>query len=91
MGPKALIGAALGGAVALILVLTNPSLADFSSRMNSQEGFLSQFTCQGVETGNYVVFSRYEYRCMTFTHKYVGVFGNYYRVDSKQDPAQAQN
>jgi len=74
----------IAGSVAvasLILVFTNPSLADFKERMGSQAGFVAQFTCQPAQTGNYLVFSRYEYRCMEYTGKYVGVLGNYYQLN----------
>jgi len=81
MASKALIGGVILGAAALVLIVTNPSLTDFSARMGSESGFVAQMTCKGVETGNYVVFSRYEYRCMTSSAKYVGVLGNYYRLD----------
>jgi len=66
---------------ALVLVLTNPSLGDFKERMDSQAGLVAHFTCQPAETGNYLVFSRYEYRCLESTGKYVGVLGNYYQLN----------
>jgi hypothetical protein len=80
MASKATIGGVVLAAAGLVLVVTNPSLADFSTRMGSEQGFIAQMTCKGVETGNYVVFSRYEYRCMTTSSKYVGVLGNYYHL-----------
>ncbi|HUO98374.1 MAG TPA: hypothetical protein VMU01_06880 [Rhizomicrobium sp.] len=80
MASKVMIGGLVAAAAALVLVVTNPSLADFSTRMDSQAGFIGRMTCKGVETGNYVVFSRYEYRCMTTSAKYVGVLGNYYEL-----------
>jgi len=86
MASKALIGGVILGAAALVLIVSNPSLTDFSARMGSESGFVAQMTCKGVETGNYVVFSRYEYRCMTSSTKYVGVLGNYYRLE---DTAQS--
>jgi tricorn protease-like protein len=89
MASKALIGGIVAGAIGLVLVVTNPSLADFSARMDAENGFLSHLTCRGVETGNYVLFSRYEYQCMTETKKYVGVLGNYFRLDSKPDANQS--
>jgi hypothetical protein len=87
MASKALIGGLALGAAALVLVVTNPSLTDFSARMDSESNLLSRMTCKGVETGNYVVFSRYEYRCMTTSTKYVGVLGNYYKL-SEDEAAQ---
>jgi hypothetical protein len=49
---------------------------------------VARFTCQPTETGNYLVFSRFEYRCLESTGKYVGVLGNYYQLD-KNGPAQS--
>jgi hypothetical protein len=89
MASNALIGGLVGVAAGLVLVVTNPSLADFSARMDSQADIISRFSCKGVETGNYVLFSRYEYRCMTTSEKYVGVLGNYFRVDGKGDSSQS--
>jgi len=86
---KTAIAALCAAAVGLILIVTNPSQADFSARMNAKEGFFSQFTCKGVETGNYVLFSRYEYRCVTKSEKYVGVLGNYIELGGKKDDGQS--
>ena len=80
MASKSSVIAGVVAVAGLILVFTNPSLADFSTRLGSEQGFIAQMTCKGVETGNYVVFSRYEYRCITTSSKYVGVLGNYYRL-----------
>ena len=81
MASKALIGGVILAAAGLVLVVTNPSLADFTARMGSEAGFISRMTCSPVETGNYVVFSQYEYRCLSATSKYVGVLGNYYQTN----------
>lgn len=62
---------------ALVLLLTNPSLTDFKAQRTAEDG-VTGITCNAVQTGNYVVFSQYEYRCMMSTKKYVGVLGNYY-------------
>ena len=88
MASKALIGGGILVAAALVPAATNPSLADFTARQGADAGLLARMTCSPVETANYVVFSRYEYRCMTTTDKYVGVLGNYYQIDAKgQDNA----
>lgn len=78
------IGAVVLGISAVMLTITNPSLADFKAQRASQDGLMG-LTCNAVETKNYVVFSRYEYRCMMSTTQYVGVLGNYYQLkDDKQ-------
>jgi hypothetical protein len=79
------IGGAVLGVFALVGVMTNPSLTDFKAQRASQDG-ITGVTCNSVETSNYVVFSRYEYRCMMSTTKYVGAFGNYYELkDAKAE------
>ena len=88
MTSKSSVIAGVVAVASLILVFTNPSLADFKERMGSQAGLVARFTCQPYETGNYLVFSRYEYRCLETTGKYVGVLGNYYQLD-KNEPAQS--
>jgi hypothetical protein len=86
MAHKALtIGGAILGAAALVSVITNPNLTDFKAQRAAEDG-VTGITCNSVETSNYVVFSRYEYRCMMSTTKYVGAFGNYYPL---QDDAKA--
>lgn len=77
-------GIVLGGA-ALVLLLTNPSLAEFKAQRNAEDG-VTGITCSSVQTGNYVMFSQYEYRCMMSTKRYVGILGNYYEMDQ---PKQA--
>ena len=78
MARKALaISGAFLGVAALVSVITNPSLTDFKTQRAAENG-LSGLTCNAVETANYVVYSRYEYRCILSTTKYVGAFGNYY-------------
>ena len=84
MANKALIGVLVAAAAGLVLVITNPSLADFTARVDSESGMLARMTCKPVETGNYVLFSRYEYRCLSSTDKYVGVLGNYYKTGKDQ-------
>ena len=90
MASKSSIVAGVVAVAGLVLVFTNPSLADFRERMGSQAGLVERFTCQPAETGNYLVFSRYEYRCLATTGKYVGVLGNYYQLD-KGEAAAAQS
>lgn len=80
MASKAVLsGAALLGVAALVSVMTNPSLTDFKAQRAAEDGLMG-VTCNSVETSNYVVFSRYEYRCWTSTRKYVGAFGNYFEM-----------
>lgn len=82
MASKALtIGGIAVGCAALVLLLTNPSLTDFKAQRAAEDG-VRGITCNPVQTGNYVVFSQYEYRCMMSTKKYVGVLGNYYELDA---------
>ncbi len=82
MASKALtIGGIAVACAALVLLLTNPSLTDFKAQRAAEDG-VSGITCNPVQTGNYVVFSQYEYRCMMSTKKYVGVLGNYYQLDA---------
>lgn len=81
MASRALtIGGIAVAGTALVLLLTNPSLADFKAQRAAEDG-VTGITCASIETDNYVVFSRYEYRCMMSTKKYVGVLGNYYELD----------
>jgi hypothetical protein len=88
MAHKALvIGGAAVGAIALVAIVTNPSLANFKDQRAAEDG-LTGITCVSVQTGNYVVYSRYEYRCMMSTTKFVGAFGNYYQIkDDAKQPA----
>lgn len=85
MASKALIiGGAVVGLAALVSIITNPNLTDFRAQRAAEDG-MTGITCNAVQTSNYVVFSRYEYRCMMSTTKYVGAFGNYYQLsDAKQ-------
>ena len=85
MANKALvIGGAVVGVIALVSIITNPSLANFKDQRAAEDG-VTGITCVSVQSGNYVVFSRYEYRCITTSSKYVGVLGNYYHLgDSAQ-------
>lgn len=84
MASRTSIAAGVVAVAGLVLVFTDPSLADFKERMGSQAGLVAQFTCQPAQTGNYLVFSRYEYRCLEYTGKYVGVLGNYYQLDKNE-------
>lgn len=86
MASKALkIGGIVITGAALAMLLTNPSLTDFKAQRAAEDG-ITGVTCASVETSNFVVFSRYEYRCMMSTKKYVGVLGSYYELD-KDDQA----
>ena len=82
-----IIGGALVGVAALVSIITNPNLADFKAQRAAEDG-VSGITCNAVRTSNYVVFSRYEYRCVLSTTKFVGAFGNYYQIkDDAKEPA----
>jgi len=81
------IGGVVVGVIALVSIITNPSLANFKDQRAAEDG-VTGITCTSVQTSNYVVFSAYEYRCMMSTTKYVGVFGNYYQIkDAAKQPA----
>jgi hypothetical protein len=80
------IGGGIIAVAALIAIITNPNLTDFKAQRDAEDG-VTGLTCKSVQTDNYVVFSRYEYRCMMSTTKYVGAFGNYYAL--KDDAKQA--
>ena len=88
MASKALVlGGAVVGVIALVAIITNPSLANFKDQRAAEDG-VTGITCVSVQTSNYVVFSRYEYRCMMSTSKYIGAFGNYYQLkDDAKQPA----
>jgi hypothetical protein len=85
MANKALVlGGAVAGVIALVAIVTNPSLANFKDQKAAEDG-LTGLTCVAVQSSNYVVFSRYEYRCLMSTTKYVGAFGNYFPLDAKPE------
>jgi len=87
MAHKALIiGGAVVGVAALVSIITNPNLTDFKAQRAAEDG-VTGITCSAVETSNYVVFSRYEYRCITSTTKYIGALGNYYQIKDTKEQA----
>ena len=87
MASKALIiGGALVGVVALVSIITNPNLTDFKAQRAAEDG-VTGITCNAAETSNYVVFSRYEYRCVLSTTKYVGALGNYFQIKDAKEQA----
>jgi hypothetical protein len=67
------------------LALTNPTLSKFNTWTKSDASLLQRMTCDAKSTGNYLVFSRYEYRCVGFTNKYIGVLGKFY-LTNKNEP-----
>ena len=67
------------------LALTNPNLSKFNAWTKSDASFLQRLTCDAKLTGNYLLFSRYEYRCVGFTKKYVGVADQFYQTN-KDEP-----
>ena len=67
------------------LAVTNPNLSKFTAWTKSDASFLQRLTCDAKPTGNYLLFSRYEYRCVGFTDKYIGVAGSFYQTN-KDEP-----
>ena len=67
------------------LALTNPTLSKFNTWTKSDASLLQRMTCDAKSTGNYLVFSRYEYRCVGFTNKYIGVIDQFYQTN-KDEP-----
>ena len=67
------------------LAVTNPTLSQFKSWTKSDASFLQRLTCDAKPTGNYYLFSRYEYQCVGFTNKYVGVVGTFFQTN-KDEP-----
>ena len=69
------------------LAVTNPNLSQFKAWTKSDASFLQRLTCDAKTTGNYLVLSRYEFQCVGFTKKYVGVIGTFYQTN-KDEPVR---
>jgi len=81
------ISVAVAVVASLIVSVSNPNLTEFKAQRAAEDG-VTGITCNAVETSNYVVFSRYEYRCLMSTKKYVGILGNYFEIkDDAKQPA----
>lgn len=66
---------------AIVLGFTNPNLSQFNTWTKSDASLLQRLTCDAKSTGNYLLFSRYEYRCVGFTKKYIGVLDQFYLIN----------
>ena len=71
------------------LALTNPNLSKFNAWTKSDTSFLQRMTCDAKATGNYVLLSRYEYRCVGFTNKYIGVGGTFFQTNKDESDKRA--
>ena len=67
------------------LAVTNPNLSQFKTWTKSDASFLQRLTCDAKTTGNYLLASRYEFQCVGFTKKYIGVIGTFYQTN-KDEP-----
>ena len=67
------------------LAVTNPNLSQFKTWTKSDASFLQRLTCDTKSTGNYLVLSRYEFQCVGFTKKYIGLVGTFYQTN-KDEP-----
>ena len=67
------------------LAVTNPKLSQFNAWTKSDASFLQRLTCDAKLTGNYLLFSRFEYQCVGFKNKYIGVLGTFYQTN-KDEP-----
>jgi hypothetical protein len=67
------------------LAVTNPNLSKFNTWTKSDASLLQRLTCDAKLTGNYLLFSRYEFRCVGFTKKYIGVADQFYQTN-KDEP-----
>ena len=70
---------------AIVLGFTNPNLSQFQTWTKSDASLLQRMTCDARSTGNYLLFSRYEYRCIGFTKEYIGVLGTFIQTN-KDEP-----
>ena len=68
-------------------LVTNPKLSQFNAWTKSDASLLQRLTCDAKLTGNYLLFSRYEYRCVGFTKKYIGVVGTFIQTN-KDEPVR---
>lgn len=85
MHPAFKYGGLALGAVATVLLATNPTRADFRDYISGTPhysgfltGLVSAATCDDVQTGNYFVFSNYERRCLTEKQACTGAFNSFF-------------
>jgi hypothetical protein len=71
----------------IVLAVTNPTLSKFHTWTKSDASLLQRMTCDEKLTGNYLLLSRFEYRCVGFTKKYVGALGGFY-LTNKDEPVK---
>ena len=74
------IGLVVAVLAVIALALTNPNLAKFNAWTKSDASFMQRLTCNTKSTGNYLLFSRYDYQCVGFTNKYIGVAGTFFQT-----------
>jgi hypothetical protein len=78
------IGLAIAVLAVIVLAVTNPSLSKFNTWTKSDASFVQRLTCDAKGTGNYLLFSRYEYRCVGFTNKYIGVLDTFFQTNKDE-------
>jgi len=66
------------------LAVTNPNLSQFKTWTKSDASLLQRMTCDTKTTGNYLLLSRYEFQCVGFTKKYIGVVGRFYQTNNDE-------
>ena len=81
------IGLIIAVLAVIVLAVTNPTPAKFHTWTKSDASLLQRLTCDEKLTGNYLLLSRFEYRCVGFTKKYVGVLGSFYQTN-KDEPVK---
>ena len=79
------IGLVIAVLAVIVLAATNPNLSKFNTWTKSDASFLQRLTCDTKSTGNYLLLSRYEFQCVGFTKKYIGVIGTFYQTN-KDEP-----
>ena len=84
MSKSSTIGLVIAILAVLVLAVTNPTLSQFTTWTKSDASFLQRLTCDAKTTGNYLLFSRYEYRCVGFTNKYIGVLGTFIKTNKDE-------
>jgi hypothetical protein len=78
------IGLVIAVLAVIVLAVTNPSLSQFNTWTKSDASLLQRLTCDAKPTGNYLLFSRYEYQCVGFTNKYIGALGTFYQTNKDE-------
>ena len=84
MSKTSKIGLVVAVLAVIVLAVTNPNLSQFNTWTKSDASFLQRLTCDAKLTGNYLLFSRYDYRCIGFTNKYIGVIGTFYQTNKDE-------